>query len=95
VIGPVENVHVFFFPALMRNGKPVVDPTTEGVFAVRMDGETYRWDLPLSSLLPEKVCPVDDAPMDGTWKFCPGHGKELIAERPPFEHVRSSNGPAP
>lgn len=79
----------------MRNGKPVVDPTTEGVFAVRLDGETYQWDLPLSSLLPEKVCPVDNAPMDGSWKFCPWHGKELMPERPAVEDVQSTERPAP
>jgi hypothetical protein len=74
-----QNVHFFYFPATGEGGTPIVNPRSDGTFAVKVAGEVYRWHLPLGALLPEKVCPADGERMNGAWKFCPRHGKELTS----------------
>jgi hypothetical protein len=76
-----ENLHFFYFPSLTQAGTPVADPRAEGSFAVRVGAQVHRWRLPLGSLLPERVCPVDGERLNGAWKFCPWHGKELVVDR--------------
>lgn len=82
LVGPMgQNMYFVYFPSLTPAGTPIVDPLVEGSFTVKMGGEVHRWRLPLGSLLPQKVCPVDGERLNGAWKYCPVHGKELVPGR--------------
>ena len=73
------NLYFFFFPANTVSGRRIADPRQEGSFSIRMEKVTYEWRLPLGSFLPPRKCPVDGEQMPGNWRFCPWHGKELVA----------------
>ena len=73
-----QNIQLFFFPAVDGQGHRIAEATKEGFFSVRVGEENFRWRLPLGSLLPPKVCPVDGERLSGAWKYCPWHGAELV-----------------
>lgn len=75
-----SNMHFFLFQKKHDPLSRIVDPKKEGTFAVNLSGENFTWKLPLSSLLKPKKCPVDGALLNGTWKYCPFHGEELIKQ---------------
>ena len=78
MLGPMgQNMHFFLFPSLSKKGKNIADAKSEGTFSVKLDKREFKWRLPLGSLLPPKVCPVDGEKMSGAWRFCPWHGVEL------------------
>ncbi|HEX7956048.1 MAG TPA: hypothetical protein VF508_03845, partial [Pyrinomonadaceae bacterium] len=78
VIGKTgENLHFFIFPATDASGRKLADPSKEGTLKLKLGADEFKWRLPLSSLLPPKVCPVDGEQMSGAWKFCPWHGEKL------------------
>lgn len=78
MLGPMgQNLHFFLFPSLSKNGKKIADAKKEGTFSVMLDKKEFKWRLPLSSVIPPKVCPVDGEKMSGAWKFCPWHGVKL------------------
>jgi hypothetical protein len=73
-----NNFHFLVFPGLNSKKEPIADARTAGVFRVRLErGREFVWSLPLTSLLPEKKCPVDGQKMRGDWRYCPFHGAEL------------------
>jgi hypothetical protein len=77
-LGPTgKNMHFMVFSGTDANGAAVVDPLQEGVMTVAVGENTFNFRLPLGSLLPPKVCPVDGEEMNGAWKYCPWHGVEL------------------
>lgn len=81
MLGPLgRNMHFFLFPSKNINGQYIADATKEGAFTVRMGETDYSWRLPLSSVVPPKICPVDGEKMSGAWKFCPWHGTKLLSE---------------
>jgi hypothetical protein len=73
-----QGTHLFFFPARAANGAQIAATTAEGSFSVKVGTETFKWRLPLGSVLPPNVCPEDGEVMSGAWKFCPWHGKPLL-----------------
>lgn len=78
MLGPLgQNMHFFLFPPKNKKGQDVAVAKREGAFSVKLDKREFKWRLPLGSLLPPKVCPVDGEKMNGAWKFCPWHGVEL------------------
>lgn len=78
ILGPMgQNVNFFLFPAKGKKGNKLADPTQEGTFSVKLTDRAFKWRLPLGSLLPPKICPVDGEKLNGAWKFCPWHGVEL------------------
>jgi hypothetical protein len=78
MLGPLgENSHFFLFPAKNEKGEDIAVAKREGAFSVKLDKREFKWRLPLGSLLPPKVCPVDGEKLNGAWKFCPWHGVEL------------------
>jgi hypothetical protein len=72
-----QGIQLFFFPATAPNGSTIAAASKQGKFSVMLAGHSFEWRLPLSSLLPQKVCPVDGEKMSGAWKYCPWHGNEL------------------
>jgi hypothetical protein len=77
-----EGMQVFFFPAETAAGEKIAVASKEGSFSLKLGEQTFSWRLPLSSLLPQKTCPEDGEKMNGAWKFCPWHGKTLVAVKP-------------
>lgn len=78
--GPLgENFHFYFFPSLTNEKKLIADPLKDGFFFLKLGDETHKWRLPLGSMIPQKKCPIDGEEFSGTWKYCPYHGKELVA----------------
>lgn len=72
-----QGLHLFCFAATTSTGAPLADATREGEFTVALGEQSFKWRLPLSTLMPPKVCPVDGEKMNGSWKYCPFHGKTL------------------
>ena len=78
MLGPIgQNMHFFLFPARNTMGQNIAVAKSEGAFSVKLDKRVFKWRLPLGSLLPTKICPVDGEKLSGAWKFCPWHGAEL------------------
>ena len=76
-------MQVLLFPAYGNDGIRIADAKEEGSFTVELiGGEAFTWRLPLGSVLPPKVCPVDGEQMSGVWTYCPRHGAELESVRP-------------
>jgi len=76
-----QNTYIFVFPARDRTGQRIADPKKEGTFSVVLGNKELKWRLPLGSLLPPKICPVDGEKMNGAWKYCPWHGDKLLENR--------------
>ena len=82
MLGPMgEHMEFFFFPSTSPNGRPIADAKADGSFRFRVGKDFYDWRLPLGSILPKKVCPVDREELSGAWKYCPWHGKKLKSRR--------------
>ena len=78
MLGPMgQNMHFIMFPAKGSDGKLIASAKEEGSFTVVTGGKDFKWRLPLGSLLPPKVCPVDGEKLSGAWKYCPWHGAKL------------------
>lgn len=75
-----ENMHFVVFPAKDAAGRRLADPASEGTFSLKLGSDEYKWRLPLGSLLPPKICPVDGEVMSGAWKFCHWHGDKLVTK---------------
>jgi cyclophilin family peptidyl-prolyl cis-trans isomerase len=73
-----EHFVAFAFPVKDGQGHRIAEATMEGQFSVRVGQEEFSWRLPLGSLIPQKVCPVDGELMSGAWRYCPWHGVELL-----------------
>ena len=78
MLGPMgQNMHFFLFPSKNKEGQDIAVAKREGAFSVKLGKREFKWRLPLGSLLPPKICPVDGEKLSGAWKFCPWHGVEL------------------
>ena len=78
MLGPIgQNMHFFLFPAKNTMGQNIAVAKSVGAFSVKLDQRVFKWRLPLGSLLPVKICPVDGEKLSGAWKFCPWHGVKL------------------
>lgn len=78
MLGPMgQNMHFFLFSSKKKNGQEIAVAKREGAFSVKLDKREFKWRLPLGSLLPPKVCPIDGEKLNGAWKFCPWHGVAL------------------
>lgn len=75
-----ENMHFVVFPAKDTAGRRLADPYREGTLSLKLGADTYKWRLPLGSLMPPKTCPVDGEVLNGAWKFCPWHGDKLVTK---------------
>ena len=77
-LGPMgQNLHFFLFTARNETGAPIADARKEGTISVKLDEREFGWRLPLSSLLPPKVCPACGEELNGAYKFCPWDGSTL------------------
>ena len=72
-----ENMHFFLFQKIDNPMERIVNPKNKEKFTIKLNKEQFNWQLPLGSLLKPKKCPVDQKFLDGSWTFCPHHGKRL------------------
>ncbi|PVW14188.1 hypothetical protein [Marixanthomonas spongiae] len=75
-----ENMHFVLMQDSSSKTVLPIKATGNDNLTITLADFTKEVDLPLSKLLKEKVCPVDNAMHSGKWHFCPFHGKELIAQ---------------
>jgi hypothetical protein len=73
-----ENFRPFVFPARDPEGRAIADPLAAGRFTVELAGSALTWQLPLAALIAPRSCPIDSATFNGTFRFCPFHGVELV-----------------
>ncbi len=73
-----KNMQLLMFDATDKNGDKIAEASGEGALTLLYNGERFEWDLPFSFLMSPKKCPVDDAPMNAKWRYCPYHGNELV-----------------
>lgn len=74
------NMHFFVFDDYNKKSR-IANPLKEGRIKINVIGKKIEWRTPLASLVPKKVCPVDNKKLNGTWKFCPYHGNELLDDK--------------
>ena len=75
-----QNLHFFVFDNPKGRKILPVDALSNDALVFSMDGYSVDVDLPLSSLLLEKICPEDKAELNGKWNYCPFHGKKLVIQ---------------
>ncbi len=74
-----KGLNLYFFK-VQKKGENLIEATREGSFIVSISDTEFTFTTPLGVLMPPKKCPEDGAAMNGNWKYCPFHGKELVAE---------------
>ncbi|AXG70995.1 hypothetical protein KORDIASMS9_03250 [Kordia sp. SMS9] len=73
-----KQLEFHVFEKTGKDGKLLAPINDYGVLTVLLNGNTsFKFKLPLASMVEEKVCPTDDELLNGNWKFCPWHGKKL------------------
>jgi hypothetical protein len=80
IIGQVgQSLEFVVFPA-KENGKALIDPTQPGNLLVTFYGESYKWRLPLASLLPRRKDPKTGEDFPGNYNFNPYTGGKLATK---------------
>jgi len=75
-----DNMHFFLF---QKKGNPleaIINAKEKENFTIAVNKENFTWNLPLGALLKPKKCPEDSKLVDGSWTFCPWHGKKLVLD---------------
>jgi hypothetical protein len=72
-----QNMHFYLFQKRDNPLDRIVNPIKKERFTVKLDKDNFNWSLPLGSLLKPKKCPVDYKLHNGSWNYCPYHGKKL------------------
>ena len=76
-----ENIHFYVFPGGNKDGTRIGDPTKEGACEMSVGERTFKWKLPLGSLLPQQKCPTCGETLSGAYKFCPYDGTKLAGSK--------------
>ena len=75
-----ENMHFLVFDNPASGELLPVDPYGTEPLEFELGKFKPVADLPLSSLIMEKICPTDNALMNGKFNYCPYHGTELVSQ---------------
>ncbi len=77
-MGPMgANLDIMLFPATNKAGARIADATQEGSFTVHINDLSFRYHLPLGSLLPPAVDPRSGDTFPGNYHFNPFTGEKL------------------
>jgi hypothetical protein len=71
-----EGMCVFYFKVQDENGN-LIDPYKSTSFKLIVSKNDLSYNLPFSSLYPDKICPTDQQALPANFKFCPYHGVAL------------------
>jgi hypothetical protein len=75
--GPLGQAMEFIvFPA-KADGKPLIDAAQAGTLQVTLYDQTYKWRLPLGSVLPARVDAKTGEEFPGNYQFNPYTGDKL------------------
>jgi hypothetical protein len=83
-----EHLHFLYFPVVDKDGRRIADAATAGSFTVKVNGQEFKYRLPLPSLLPPRIDPATSERFPGNYEYNPYTGSKLITE-PPNEHQPS------
>jgi hypothetical protein len=72
-----SNVEIMLFPASGKGGGPIADPKQEGFFTVHVSDLSFRYRLPLGSLLPPMIDTRTGDTFPGNYHFNPFTGGKL------------------
>ena len=75
-----SNIQFYVFQDYDNHNNRITNPYVNNHFTVKTLGKEYEFELPLSSLLTEKKCPIDNKLLNGTWTYCPWHGEVLTSK---------------
>jgi hypothetical protein len=71
-----QSLELVIYPAKV-DGKLVVDASQSGTLQLKLYEETFKWRLPLGSLLPAKVDAKTGESFPGNYQFNPFTGNKL------------------
>jgi hypothetical protein len=71
------GIHTYFFEMKDEQGENIIDEYKAGEFTINHSNKKFHFQLPLVTLLPPKICPIDSVEMKGNWNYCPFHGVKL------------------
>ncbi|MCH9660463.1 MAG: hypothetical protein K0U54_06085 [Bacteroidetes bacterium] len=81
MLGPMgENMHFIFMENNPTQAVLPINPIGNSPLEIELGTFKTGPDLPLGSLLEEKLCPKDQKMLSGKWTYCPFHGTELKAK---------------
>jgi hypothetical protein len=86
-----KGMEFFCFKAKDANGKKLLNPKEKGLLTVSFGKSSYKFRLPLGSLLPPKYDPETGEEFPGNYIFNPYTGKKLI--RKPLKSSDTSKAP--
>ena len=74
-----QGMEFICFNGVDSKGKKLLDPKQEGSFSLIFTDTTYKWRLPLGSLLPPKYDPQTGEEFPGNYNYNPFTGKKLVS----------------
>lgn len=72
-----EGMNFYMFEISDKKGVSKIQAAKKGGFTVKHSDQEFVWSLPLSTLIPNLFCPVDNEQLSGKWNYCPIHGDKL------------------
>jgi hypothetical protein len=63
-------------------GNKLIDPLKKGAFTIKLEKDSFKWRLPLGSLLPPKFDPKTDEKFPGSYEYNPFTGDKLVIAPP-------------
>jgi len=73
-----QGMQFVWFKGLDAEGNRLADPNKKGAITVALGSESYKFRLPLGSLLPAKYDPQSGEKFPGNYEFSPFTGKKLV-----------------
>ena len=74
-----QGMQLVVYPSKL-DGKRLIDPNKPGAFQYTLYDQTFRWRLPLASLLPKKIDPATKEEFPGNFDYNPYTGGKLVAK---------------
>lgn len=83
LMGPLgQNIHFLLFPAKDRQDRRIADAKREGGFSVKVGTATFKYRLPLGSVLPPKFDPKTGERFPGNYLYSPFTAVPLVNREP-------------
>ena len=72
-----ENINFYVFEDFIGKER-FASPLIQDFLVIEYLKKEFVFETPVSALLPQKKCPECKKMLDGSWKFCPWDGEELL-----------------
>lgn len=83
ILGPMgDSMHFLVYSQQAESGNFVdIDPYgNDNIHVSLNDDINLEFNLPLASLIKDKICPKTNKSLNGTWNYCPHDGAKLISK---------------